>query len=529
MDISLKIGGCTSRQLTRGAPTPPAPATAPAYLDATTAPYAAYGGQRMVSGYSGPLFTLRRDDGGTLDVSPQTGGDYPDYAAIDTWAGGNIPTVTTLHDQSGNGRHLTQATVANQPSYDTTQRFGNAVPILFDGFGRTATAANPQRDKFLSRGSLTGLDSVTMSAFMAMQVQTTNSTGHWFGSNEAGSTASHEQNHGTTNNALTNRIAASNRNANVTTLGPFPRFGPQAFGMSVGAGTVRQFINGTSAATAGASTTTVNIDRLTLGKTLIGTAGYYGAYRLFGCAFYASAVSQANGDAIISSLNATYAYGNGYNVPPEYNVLMVGDSITEGTGSRLIRNMASQLAANLTKPRRFYNWGIHGETMATAYAQRTGRYTTTFASGIPNVAFIQIGTNDLGGGTAGATLYSGTTTPFVTFLQGLGYKVVVCTLLPRANAGWTGAMETERAAYNAAVIANAAAADAVLDLTANPTMGPSAAALDTALYPDNLHPNNLGYAYLAGAPSGTYSNANTYYDALRAVLRSTVLGASHVP
>lgn len=60
-------------------------------------------------------------------------------------------------------------------------------------------------------------------------------------------------------------------------------------------------------------------------------------------------------------------------------------------------------------------------------------------------------------------------------------------------------------------------------------MGPDAAALDTALYPDNLHPNNLGYAYLAGAPSGTYANANTYYDALRAVLRSTVLGAGYVP
>jgi hypothetical protein len=69
-------------------------------------------------------------------------------------------------------------------------------------------------------------------------------------------------------------------------------------------------------------------------------------------------------------------------------------------------------------------------------------------------------------------------------------------------------------------------ADTVPNLTANPIKGPDATMLDTAFYPDNLHPNHLGYAYLAGAASGTYANANTYYASLQAVLRSTVLGAA---
>lgn len=46
----------------------------------------------MVAGYSGPLFTLCRDDGATLAVSPQVVEDYLDYATINAWAGSSIPT-----------------------------------------------------------------------------------------------------------------------------------------------------------------------------------------------------------------------------------------------------------------------------------------------------------------------------------------------------------------------------------------------------------------------------------------------------
>jgi hypothetical protein len=90
-------------------------------------------------------------------------------------------------------------------------------------------------------------------------------------------------------------------------------------------------------------------------------------------------------------------------------------------------------------------------------------------------------------------------------------------------------METEQDLYKAAVAANAPGADTVPNLTANPIKGPDATMLDTAFYPDNLHPNHLGYAYLAGAASGTYANANTYYASLQAVLRSTVLGGCYAP
>lgn len=535
MDLSFAIP--TQALLARRAaatpsPTPtPTPASAPGYLAGiAAAPYAAYGAQRVVSGYAGPLMRLRRaSDSVEADYSAQSGGDYPDYAAIDTWAGGSAVTVVTLYDQSGNARHMTQATAANQPSFDTSQTFGNVVPVLFDGYGRTATATNPHVDKHLSVSGLTGLNAVQMAAFFAMQPQTSsNRIGHWAGSNAALTTHHHEQLHGLTINVITNRIAGTNKNA--STSGPKMHFTPNAFGASSdGAGVLRQWSNGATGTTGAVSTTPQAVEVLTLGKAFVSAPQFNGAYRLFGAVFYAANVSEADGNSLIASINTAFGHGNGFGTAPEYNVLLIGDSIIEGTGSRLLENMPRLLDAGLTKPRRLFSYGVHGERLSTADAGRTGRYGGTAVAGVPNVAFIQGGINDIGAGTTGANLYANTTTPLVAYLQGLGYKVVVCTLLPRADGPWTGAMEAERDAYNAAVAGNAAAADAVLDLTANPTMGPDAAASDTTLYGDNLHPTSLGYAWLAGAPSGTYANAATYYDKLRDVLRTTALGGSYVP
>ncbi|MFN4019898.1 MAG: GDSL-type esterase/lipase family protein [Erythrobacter sp.] len=527
MDISFKIGGYALSPRTPEGPPPLAPPTAPAYLAASVSPYAAYGTQRMVAGYSGPLFTLRRNDGATLDVVPQAGGDYPDYAAIDAWAGGNVSTVATLHDQSGNGRHLTQATVANQPGFDTSQRFGNGVPILFDGFNRTATAANPQVNKKLAINGVSGIDSHALSAFLAVQPQTSYNRLGYLAVTDAASADRFRLFQGITANAITARLSGNSQSR--TAPGPQVRFSPNVIGVSVEAGTLDIWANGTSAAVSGLPATAAAATRIVLGDCESGNADFWGMFRFFGGALYTGRVSGANGTAIVNSLNAALAHSNGFASAPEYNVLLIGDSIMEGTGSRLLKNMPHLLSRGLSRPHRIFNSAVHGETMATAYSQRTTRYGSTIVAGVPNVAVLQIGTNDIGNGTAAATLYTNTTTPFISYLKSLGYLVIATTLTPRQRADWTTAQETRRTDYNALVVANTAGADMVLDLTANPVMGSVAASQDTTLYPDNLHPSSLGYAYLAGAPSGTYANPHTYYDALRSVLRSTSLGAGYVP
>jgi lysophospholipase L1-like esterase len=272
----------------------------------------------------------------------------------------------------------------------------------------------------------------------------------------------------------------------------------------------------------------MQLGRLTLGKSLFGGADYYGAFRFFGAVFYNSGLSAGNAEGLIASMNMAFGHGNGFGTAPEYNVVFLGDSIMEGTGSRALANMPGQLDGLLTKPRRIYNMGVHGEKMSSAFNQRVARYTPTFVSGIPNVAFLQYGTNDLGAGATGAALYANTATPFVSFLKGLGFKVVICTLLPRSDGPWTAAMEAERLAYNDAVRTGAATADAVLDLAANAAMGEGNAS-DPARYPDALHPSSLGYRFLAGAANGIYSGPQTYLAKLTDALRSPDLGASYVP
>lgn len=77
-----------------------------------------------------------------------------------------------------------------------------------------------------------------------------------------------------------------------------------------------------------------------------------------------------------------------------------------------------------------------------------------------------------------------------------GWKVVVCTLTPDTqDAGGN----TFRNAVNALIYAwsPGAHADAIADFAADPTMGPDAAANDTTLYSDGIHPTLYGHSILA--------------------------------
>ena len=526
MELSFRFGISNGRsEASIGLP-PVEAHLAPAYFNSRVEPYAAYGAQRLIDGYAGPLFTLRRaSDGTTVDVVPPSGGDYPDYSAIDTWAAGAALTVAMLHDQSGNGRHLAQDTVASQPSFDTSQRFGNACPILFDGFNRTGSEANPQVMKRLEAGGMTGLDAHSLSTFLAVQPLTSYNRLGYLAVSDASGSDRFRMFQGVTPNTLSVRVSGSSQAR--AALGPHVRFDPNVIGASISEGTLDIWANGTTASVGGVPGTAAPATHIYLGDCFTGNPDFNGLFRFFGGALFTERVSTGDGAAIVASLNSALSYGNGFGAAPEYNVLMIGDSIMEGTGSRLLRNMPSWLTGSLTRPHRLFNSAAHGETMGTAYAQRVGRYATTFVSGIPNVAFIQIGTNDIGNGTAASDLYANTTSPFVAYLQAVGYKVAVCTLTPRQRADWTAAQEARRTDYNALVVGNAAGADLVLDLTDNPTMGSSAA--NTSLYGDNLHPTSLGYRYLAGAPSGTHADPATYYAALTAVLRTTALGPVYVP
>lgn len=102
-------------------------------FDTLPAAFSAVGFCKLYAAYSGPLIRLRRaSDNAEQDFSAAANG-WVDPVAVAAWAGGDA-FVVTRYDQTGNGRHVTQATAANQGKILTHCR-----TMVCDGVNDTAT------------------------------------------------------------------------------------------------------------------------------------------------------------------------------------------------------------------------------------------------------------------------------------------------------------------------------------------------------------------------------------------------------
>jgi hypothetical protein len=111
--------------------------SAPSYvgpLDGLAAPALAYSTRRLFAAWEGNCLQLRRgSDDATLDFGFTALGVL-DIDDITTWLGGATGYVAGWYDQTGGGRHLTQATASNQPGLLTASSALNDLPCLnFDG------------------------------------------------------------------------------------------------------------------------------------------------------------------------------------------------------------------------------------------------------------------------------------------------------------------------------------------------------------------------------------------------------------
>lgn len=71
--------------------------------------------RKMRKNYRGPCINIRRsNDNATTDIGFSSNGDL-DVGAISKFVGANSAFVATWYDQSGFGRHATQATTGSQP------------------------------------------------------------------------------------------------------------------------------------------------------------------------------------------------------------------------------------------------------------------------------------------------------------------------------------------------------------------------------------------------------------------------------
>jgi hypothetical protein len=174
-------------------------------------------------------------------------------------------------------------------------------------------------------------------------------------------------------------------------------------------------------------------------------------------------------------------------------IVQAGDSI----GAGYVAGWAAIDHLGFPSTVAIHNVSVVGIAMQAGFGQRDTDLFPFYGPNIPSVLLIEQGTNDIYYGTSASTLYINILSIFVETAHRAGFYVVVDTLLPRADSGWTSAMEQQRLMYNELVRANTAGADAINDLAADQTIGDGSNPANSPYYADALHPSLIGQQRLA--------------------------------
>lgn len=509
-----------------------------------------FGTQRLVSGYSGNCFDLRRGDNTTASFGFASGSDQLDSAAIIAWnalnsGGASRLYITKWYDQSGLGNHLIQATTNVQPCLELNDSqqgvptqpadeipcvyFNNpGTPTLTSGYLSCATGS------FASNRNFSCLSVLRINDLNENQ-QNGNLSGVAF---QLGQTSGAD-------------CSIYDYSASVNTASPitpkFVRLDSTMGGTFPTSGTTRSIrMPNTNLCVRSwkgdGSALTMRIGNwLSVNATSIGTlvssltgfrVGRAGGTSFTSCAVvtglvFASALGSTDEQSAMDALATAWGFSNS----PRALIATDGDSITaahligtwpnrcfswfrsvqQNTPNCVFFNLAQDggWIGKVTTP-----WGaLPGEGAGTASVQKGGEATDSLdpllnGSYFPSqILIVWMGRNDitLYGPSAAAGYGTLIYNELVTYCQArraAGWKVVVCDAIPGddMNTGTpatTGNMETERLAFNALMAANwRTFADRFVQHSAlNWTPSGSFA----ANYQDGVHPNATGQALAAAA------------------------------
>ncbi len=178
------------------------------------------------------------------------------------------------------------------------------------------------------------------------------------------------------------------------------------------------------------------------------------------------------------------------------NLVFDGDSISKGAGATPGHGLDAGVVAALGDHVISHNIAAGGRPVSECLRlYPEGVALLHGPAGARNVIVFHGGDNDirLGGDAAGA--YAAFTN-YVSLAHRDGWKVVVSTELRRFD--FTPAKQRELEDYNRRIRANAAHADAVVDLDTDARLAAPSYRTDPALFiGDGVHPSDGGYAVLA--------------------------------
>lgn len=177
-------------------------------------------------------------------------------------------------------------------------------------------------------------------------------------------------------------------------------------------------------------------------------------------------------------------------------LIFEGDSLTAPNANLAIGTAggyAIRLVASAGAGIQSSNLAVGGSRVATMSARSAAVDALYDATRPWQVLFVWIGINDFADGRTEAAVYA----DIVAYCQArraVGFKVVAFTLQPTNQ---VPATEAKRQALQADMQANwPTFADALVDLTAEATIGPLAAASDLTLFYDGLHMTGAGQGYV---------------------------------
>lgn len=290
--------------------------------------------------------------------------------------------------------------------------------------------------------------------------------------------------------------------------------GPCVFVLRLSASAVQFQINGQTHTAAAASAGTRS-GNACIGNSIAFASNQFCPFAADEIAFYSRSLTDPEVAEVVAYATANYT---GIELAPTGRLIVDGDSIGfglygngVGTGYSTINNGWASLLS-LPAKAEAENIAIPSQTQQTCTANVSTR-VTPLASGVTNFAVIsEGGSNDLAAGRTAAQLYADQET-YGTAVKGVGGKVGICTVLPRAG------IEASRQSYRALLLADFTVAtanpliwlagpgvtyaDVLIDVGNDSTIGQSGDNTNTIYYEDGLHPTGQGHViYMATVQAG---------------------------
>ncbi len=419
-------------------------------------------GIKKLSGWTGDCMIVRRvSDNVELSIGWDINGDF-DWAAAVTFQGASTLRVKQLYDMSGQGYHAVQNTTTTQPYlWPTKYNRGQRGVTHFGGYFELPDMGTMDRRNCTIIAVIASIASGSSDTVLALAT----------GTSTTGRIA-----------LMPGRTVISkvlhSAFAGVTNC-PSQAPGFHA-GSSSSTATKIYFNNAAVDSQAAGSAGTSNGGWLGTSSD----AGYQGYHDYYFSAVYDGILSDGQiatiGAEMISKFNILTTYTK--------RMLFTGDSITFGQGStmgvpysRLVD--VSLTAAGLTVE--IKNTGVSGSLLSAHYSARVAIVGGTYKSGYSkNVLHIGGGSNDFNFAVTGANLYNNTALPYIQYALGLGYTVIINTIMNRTD--FSAGEWTEAQAYNQLLRDNAVSVGfSVNDI-----------AVLTVPKIDGIHPTDAGYAVI---------------------------------